>query len=67
MRLNQRNNVEKENEIRDEIREICQKALVVHDVNEACTESNHELVESTQNCFYVDRSLVIHTKDTGSS
>ena len=50
---------EKENKIRHEIREICQKALVVHDVDEACTVSNQELVKSTKNCFYLDRSLVM--------
>ena len=32
--------------------------MALHDVDEACTESNQELVESTQNCFYLDRSLV---------
>ena len=58
LRLGQGNNAvdEKDNEIIKEIREICRKALVSHDVDRACTETTEALEESIRNSFYLDRN-----------
>ena len=51
-------NAVKKEEILNQIKAICGKALRAHDVDEACVNTKEALVEAINRCFYLARDLV---------